>query len=311
MTRMLSTLLCASFLFFSTIDSFAIGFSPVVQTKAPATPEQKSRMTGMIAGAIQEFYGGNPNGGRERFERILSELEKIDYSADVRWSVYFEYARALLEFGEYRESGKYLDLAMAETGKLPKVSVGETYRLRGQLYVALKRFDDAVAAYKEALKVSPGDSEAALNLGSVYRLSGQFESAREVYEKLISEDPKNWKAFANLGNVYMAQGKLEQAVAQYEKCAEFSPDRDIAARNFLIVGFQYLQNRQVEKAMPLFQKALEIAPNYPLAHADFGYALLAQGKKAEAIAEFEKALKLKPEGKVKQYIEQGLKAAKQ
>lgn len=52
------------------------------------------------------------------------------------------------------------------------------------------------------LKKSTLDSEAWLNLGTMYKIAGDYEGARVIWEYLSAVSPGNYPSFANLGNLY-------------------------------------------------------------------------------------------------------------
>ena len=50
----------------------------------------------------------------------------------------------------------------------------------------------------------------------------------------------------------------------------------------------------MDEAIAQFQKALEIKPNYPEAHYSLGQRLFGKGQMDEAIEQFQKALEINP-----------------
>jgi tetratricopeptide (TPR) repeat protein len=59
-------------------------------------------------------------------------------------------------------------------------------------------------------------------------------------------------------------------------------------------GLSHLHKKEYDQAIASFRAALEIQPEYPDALDNLGKALDATGKDAEAIAEFDKAIKIAP-----------------
>ncbi len=57
-------------------------------------------------------------------------------------------------------------------------------------------------------------------------------------------------------------------------------------------GLAHLNKKEYDAAIPLFRKALELQPDYPDALNNLGKALDATGKDDEAVADFDRALKL-------------------
>ncbi len=59
-------------------------------------------------------------------------------------------------------------------------------------------------------------------------------------------------------------------------------------------GLAFEQNGEMDEAIVEYQKALRIKPDYALAHNNLGYVLLKKGEVEEAIVQFEEVVRLKP-----------------
>lgn len=280
------------------------------QQRRPATQQEETQMLGMIIGAVQDAYGGYVDEARGRFEKIRRELEKRDYSPQLRWQAYNQHGMFLLKTGDKDEAFKALIQSKTEAKALKtKEQVKSTFDL-AFAYSQAGEINEAIKEYKAALALDPQNPDVMLELGSVYRRAKLFAEARELYEKLIAADPNNARAYGNLGNVYLDEGNIEAAVANYEKAAARSSDKEAAAQNFLNAGFQSAARGNYEKAIALYRRALELTPDNPLAYTDIGWSLLGMGKTQEAIEAFEKALKLNPSKEVTEYTRKGLSEAR-
>jgi tetratricopeptide (TPR) repeat protein len=309
MTRRLLTailpIFCAAFILLARVE-----VSPAQQQPRQATSQEESFMMGMIVGAIQDAHGGYLGEARGRFRKIMSELEKRTYSPRLRWQAQNEYGRFLLMAGDEKGAVKALAQSKEEAKALTgKEQFKSTFDL-ASAYSQAGELDMAIKEYRAALALDPASHNAMLELGSAYRRAKLFPEARELYQKIIAENPKYAAAYSNLGNVHLEQGELEAAVAAYEKFAAYSDDKAVIAQNFLNAGFRHGAAGNHEKALALYRRALEVTPDNPLAYTDIGWSLLKMGKKEEAIEAFEKALKLKPKGEVKEYARQGLAEAR-
>ena len=86
------------------------------------------------------------------------------------------------------------DEALAEllevTGR-PEGQNPETLLDLGAIYLSFEppRVEDAVAAYEEALKLDPGNGDAALGVARSYRAGKQWTRAIDVYERLAGRGP--------------------------------------------------------------------------------------------------------------------------
>ncbi len=85
--------------------------------------------------------------------------------------------------------------------------------VQGRALAELGRLPEAIAAYREALKIDPADVWALNNLGNALRDSGQPREAMQAYRAAVEIDSGYIAAWHNLGRMfYLAKG--EAGVAQ-------------------------------------------------------------------------------------------------
>jgi tetratricopeptide (TPR) repeat protein len=77
---------------------------------------------------------------------------------------------------------------------------GVAYRLGNALSV-LKRFDEAITAYREALALHPNFVECWKNLGTVYHDCGDHQAARDAYERALALQPRKFEALYSLATL--------------------------------------------------------------------------------------------------------------
>ena len=126
--------------------------------------------------------------------------------------------------------------------------------------VALYReglFDEAVQAFREALKMNPANASAHYNLGLALYRKGLFDEAVQAFREALKISPENANAHTNLGIALYREGLLDEAIQTY---------RD----------------------------ALKISPQDPLAHLNLGIALQNKGLTSDAAAAFEDFVKYAP-----------------
>ena len=120
-------------------------------------------------------------------------------------------------------------------------------------------FDEAEAAYRDALRLDPALTNALTNLGNLRYRRGDEEGATRYYRQALQLDASHPEALYNLG--FVAQD-----------------DGDDAA------------------AISYFQAALRSDPAFADAHFNLGLALLADGRAQEAKAHWRAYLTLEPQG---------------
>ena len=101
------------------------------------------------------------------------------------------------------------------------------------------------------------------------------------------------KSLAGIGNCYLKQNKLKEAQDFFKQSIENSPKDEILAYN---VGEIFFSNQGWDEALKYFGLAAQIRPEWPDPYLKLGYVYLNKPDNPKAIENFEKFLKLEPEG---------------
>lgn len=159
------------------------------------------------------------------------------------------------------------DQALAEFRQAIKLhsEFPEAHLELGSTYLSLGRLDEAIQAYSEALRIRPDYVEAYNNLGLAYDRSGNFIRALALYTKAIRYRPNDVDLRRNLGLAYFNIGSYSEAIKAYQRAIEISPT-DGQAHYYL--GLVHLDREDKESAMEE-QKKLE-----ELGHDDLATLLL-------------------------------------
>jgi tetratricopeptide (TPR) repeat protein len=123
--------------------------------------------------------------------------------------------------------------------------------------IETKTPDDALKAYRKASELTPKDSEPHLSAGLLYERQKKFSDAEAEYKQVLTLDPHSSEAAIGLTNIYMKSNRLAEAE-------------------------------------PLLRRLAAERPGDAAIHLQLGRVLEAEGKKEDAIAELESALKLAP-----------------
>ncbi|MFP2958282.1 tetratricopeptide repeat protein [Myxococcus sp. 1LA] len=122
--------------------------------------------------------------------------------------------------------------------------------LRGESALSRGRWDDAAAAYREALAETPGYPSALNGLGSVLFRKGQVQEALTHFREATQTDPGFKMAWFNLGYAARKAGDAATAAKAYEHYTQLEPGD---ADGFYGLGESYRQLGQKEKAIPAYQ----------------------------------------------------------
>ena len=86
-----------------------------------------------------------------------------------------------------------------------------------------RRWDEAAAIYRDAIKASPDSGFLYRDLAAVEQKAGQTDSALEHYRKAIEIDPVDARSHAGVAAILESQGDVLGALAAYEKARSIDP----------------------------------------------------------------------------------------
>ena len=88
---------------------------------------------------------------------------------------------------------------------------------------------DLIAEYRARIvKDKPDDASAQFNLGFALAAHGKLEEASAAYREHIRLSPDSDVGYNNLGMILGQQGRLDEAIASLRKAVELKPSNDIA-----------------------------------------------------------------------------------
>ncbi len=161
----------------------------------------------------------------------------------------------------------------------------------GQVLAEEGRYPEAIARFRDAIRLLPGYPEAQYNLGAALWLRGELDEAIEQLRPALRANPNNAHGHYALGSALQSKGKLAEAETCFRQTLKLRPSH-VAAHNDL--GSVLLANGKVDEAIEQFRQALQIDPQYADAHSNLGTVLAREGKLDESISRFRLALAAKP-----------------
>jgi tetratricopeptide (TPR) repeat protein len=142
------------------------------------------------------------------------------------------------------------------------------------------KLDQAIAEYREAIRINPRYSSALLDLGNALNAQGKPDEAIVFYHEVIRIRPDFADPHYNLGVTLNAQGKPDEAIAQYREAIRLRPDYPDAHNNLGLI----LSSRGLfDQAIAEYRETLRIKPEHASAYCNLGLALGAQGLFRESL----------------------------
>lgn len=84
--------------------------------------------------------------------------------------------------------------------------------------------DEALACYRDAVKLRPGFAPAWTNMGNLLAGLGLLEEAAEAYERALAADPDLVEVETNLGVLRQSQGLHDEALRHHDHVMTLRPD---------------------------------------------------------------------------------------
>jgi TolB-like protein/Tfp pilus assembly protein PilF len=142
-----------------------------------------------------------------------------------------------------------------------------------------------LAAARKALELDPDLVEARVQLADALQKDWHWAEAEAEYKQAIALSPNDSEANATFSYWFLCQGRTQEALSLARRAQELDP----LALHGIEIGWILFQARRYDEAIRELRTVLTIAPENPMALWFFGYALTGAGQFDEAIQMLEKA----------------------
>ncbi|HEX5759511.1 MAG TPA: tetratricopeptide repeat protein [Thermoanaerobaculia bacterium] len=181
--------------------------------------------------------------------------------------------------------------AAAETQKASAaataISAGNEFLTQGKYAEARAEYEKALAEIQEAEKKAP----VMFGVAQTYAAEGKKKEAIQVLEQSLTYKPGDEKTLRLLVDILVAEGR-EQDAQKY--LAQLPQGTTVDANTLLNIGIKKYNDGDMAGAQSQFDRVVKENPTLPDAYYFRGLTLLAQGKTAEAKADFQKLLEIAP-----------------
>lgn len=163
--------------------------------------------------------------------------------------------------------------------------------LRGRLAFRAGRYDEAAAAFRQAVEARPDSVPARVNLGTALGQLGDRVGAIHQFRQALEVDPDNPTAHFNLGALLAAEGALEPAIVELGRAVELAP-ADLGARREL--GRLLGAAGRHEEALAEYGRAVALDPFDVASQIGEAEELVALGRYQDAYSTLDLAYALMP-----------------
>lgn len=151
--------------------------------------------------------------------------------------------------------------------------------------------DEAIAHYREALRLAPDYVGARNELGLALASRGRPEEAIAEFREVLRLHPGAAAAHNGLAIALEGAGRLDEAIAEYREAVRLAPGEP---RGRLNLAAAFTGHGRLDEAVAQYREVLRLAPDLPEAHLGLGHAFAQQGRARDAVVEYRAALVARP-----------------
>ncbi len=179
----------------------------------------------------------------------------------------------------------------------PENTIRDVALHRGHVLFDKQRFNEALAAYSEAIQADPTSAEAFHRRGTCQYNLGNIKEAISDYDEAIRLSPKNAEAYKNRALANLRIGQFDAAIADAEQGFGFDATAGREYRAAVALahshrGTQHDHDGQRLEAVDDFTKAIEYESDNAALFDQRGSAYFNLNRLEEAIADFSRAIEL-------------------
>jgi tetratricopeptide (TPR) repeat protein len=199
----------------------------------------------------------------------------------------------------------------ASTGRVDHLGAS-TFIEKGWSKLSLLDAAGAETAFRRALELAPGNTEAETLLSWALMQQERYDDAMQVLRGVLQRDPHDALAHANVGYICLRKQIYGEAIEHLSTVIRADADRRAVLYAHLYLGMAYREREMYEDAEAFFRKALDLGPNLLEAWYELGRTYWFAGRRGDARLAWKsgsEANKFSPWGKrcaaMLQTVEQG------
>ena len=227
---------------------------------------------------------------------------------------------ALADLGKFQAAIEDFDKAIELD---PKQAAA--YQLKALVLAKEKKLKEAIAVLEKAHTLAPDNVDLPMTEARIYLDQGDHKAALDALNRAIAAEPANLAPILLRAAVYQAMGDKAKALADVDKILQMKPRLPAAMRErailltdlgkfdeavaqleklrdagpkdpmtLLQLGMLYTAQKNCQKAIEAFSALLADHPDEWMAYRGRADACLNLGRRADALADYDKALRLQP-----------------
>ena len=152
----------------------------------------------------------------------------------------------------------------------------------------LKKDSTALQHYARALELDPDFVQAIIEQARTHERLGALVEADRGYRRALELRPDHGPLLATLARLLGRRERYAESAATYDRAAERT---ELSDRDGLLWGIAVLRGGNAQRAIGILEEALEHDPGNRDAHFNLGEAYRIRGRRADAMAQYEAAVR--------------------
>lgn len=181
---------------------------------------------------------------------------------------------------------------LSEAGEGGSSPAAALYFNLGNAKYRLKKYEAALEAYENALKIDPELTEAEENMVRLYLKQGEGKRAAEAVDDLLHKAGRRPEAVFFAGDLYFEMADYVKAVECYNQCLALEPAHAEAAE---ALGKALFRAGSFSEAVKAYEKLEALRPGDFSVYYNKGTAYYRLGEKESAARAFKRAVEVNPE----------------
>ena len=225
--------------------------------------------------------------GKNDFKRALADFEQAAKLEPDHAKTHEALALGLMLQGDVEKARVSLDRAIELAPDEPSA-----YAYRARLHLAEDNTKQALVDINRAIEIVAGNLSWRLLRSQIHNAAGDVEAALNDVDRVLTVDAKQINAVRLRAAILATAGRMEEAIAGLKRGIEAVPDDSELLLN---LAAMYASNKQTQEALDIYEQLLKRDVAHWIVYRSRGDLLLSQGRQSEAIADYERALKLESE----------------
>jgi len=221
---------------------------------------------------------------------MLTELPEAPESTGIRANLLLTLGILHWRKGNLEKALEFLQASLAIMATIDESWMkAACYNAIALVQTDLGAIDEAIAAYRQAIRLSPDQIFPWNNLGNLYQKLDRHAEALNAFQKAIEHNERDGIAWNGMGNAYFKLGEISEAIKAYKTAIDLLPN---FANPWNGLGNVHLFRMESEEAIAAFEKATTLNQNFVAPWISLGKLFAASDRSQDALRVYWNALRV-------------------